>query len=119
MTADDEIRRLALDGHTVKEIMAATGLTRRSVQRRISESDLPPAAERKLTARIAKRGAAVIRTYVAERCGFKLGSMGGVLQGLTVEQIDWLGKTVPEGATLAEFCAAVLRDLHADEVKAA
>jgi transposase len=110
---------LAAQGMTIAEIAERMGSSYRVAQRRVRElvlaGTVPPASERRVASRTAKRGPVVMVTYMAHRHGLKMGWVSDILTALSPEQIDWLGKTVPEGLTLAEFCAAVLRDLHDEE----
>ncbi len=113
------IEELARQGLTIREIAEHVGMNRHTVGGHISkmvlDGTLPPASDRKFASRTTKRGPGVIVNHMAQRYGLKVGNLGQILTALTTDQIEWLGRTVPEGLTLAQFCAAVLRDLHDEE----
>lgn len=116
------LRALAMDGLTLRQIADLSCMSISMVNTRLSKmiaaGELPGAVERKALARVTQRGLPMEARRIAIRAGMKLGNTGDIIASLTLEQMEWLAGEIPNGSTLAEFCAALLRDLHAEEAEA-
>lgn len=113
------IIELANQGLTARQIADAMGMslwkTHRALHDLVSEGKLKHHTERKIASRVQRQGNAPMLNFIRDRHGLHVGNASDIVMSLTPEQLMWLGKTVPEGVTVAEFCCAVLRDLYDEE----
>ena len=114
-TANKRIIELANQGLTTQQIADEVGIKRGAVGSRMSRL----IAQGKLQRQPVRSGnieTAKGRYWVMrQRHKKRLGNMGQVLVGLTLDEVDWVFKTTPSGMTAAEWCAALLKDVIAEE----
>ena len=114
-SANKRIVQLANQGLTTQQIADEVGIKRGAVGSRMSRL----IAQGKLQRQPVRSGnieTAKGRYWVMrQRHKKRLGNMGQVLVGLTLDEVDWVFKTTPSGMTAAEWCAALLKDVIAEE----
>ena len=114
-SANKRIVELANQGLTTQQIADEVGIKRGAVGSRMSRL----IAQGKLQRQPVRSGnieTAKGRYWVMrQRHKKRLGNMGQVLVGLTLDEVDWVFKTTPSGMTAAEWCAALLKDVIAEE----
>jgi len=114
-TANKRIIELANQGLTTQQIADEVGIKRGAVGSRMSRL----IAQGKLQRQPVRSGnieTAKGRYWVMrQRHKKRLGNMGQVLLGLTLDEVDWIFKHTPAGMTAAEWCAALLKDVIAEE----
>ena len=58
------------------------------------------------------------RAYIlSKRYKTLMGSMSELMINLTIEEAELLFKTTPEGITVAEWCAVLMRDVIAEGIE--
>ena len=114
-SANKRIVQLANQGLTTQQIADEVGIKRGAVGSRMSRL----IAQGKLQRQPVRSGnieTSKGRYWVMrQRYKKRLGNMGQVLVGLTLDEVDWVFKTTPSGMTAAEWCAALLKDVIAEE----
>jgi orotate phosphoribosyltransferase-like protein len=116
-TLNKRIIELANQGMTTQQIADEVGIKRGAVGSRMSRL----MAQGKLQRHPVRSGNIDTSKgrywFMRQRHKKRLGNMGQVLLGLTLDEVDWVFKNTPAGMTAAEWCAALLKDVIADEVE--
>jgi DNA-binding CsgD family transcriptional regulator len=114
-TVNERIIELANQGLTTQQIADEIGMKRGAVGGRMSRLMARGGLERQLV-RSGNIKTAKGRYWVMrERHKKNLGNMGQILVGLTFDEVDWIFSNTPEEMTAAEWCAALLKDVIAEE----
>jgi hypothetical protein len=108
------ITEMASQGMGSREIGDELGYHARMIAARVTRlrkaKDIPPA--------IDCRKGRDMRTILRNLCqnyGKNLGRLTQVMERLTEEQIIWVFRETPEGSTVAELIAALIRDAYDEE----
>jgi len=110
-TVNKQIIKLANDGLSIAEIAEIVGLNPPAVASRMTpmlrDGRLKPHSER-TGRRDTKEGR---YRLLRKKYGRNTGGIMDILTGIPFEQSEWIYETVPEGFTVAEWIAVLLRDL--------
>lgn len=105
---------LANEGLTTQQIADKVGINRGAVGSRMSRM----IGEGRLERQAVRNGSINnmnTRAYILSKRYKKLmGSMSELMINLTIEEASLLFKTTPEGITVAEWCAVLMRDTIAE-----
>ena len=110
-TVNRQIIALANAGLSIREVAERVGMNPPAVASRMTtlmrDGKLKAHSER-TGSRDTKAGRYHI---LRRRYGRNTGSITTILAGITFEQAEWLYETTPDGMSVAEWVAALLRDL--------
>lgn len=112
---NERIRILALDGLSIRAIATELGRSRSMVSSRISvmrkKGRVPSAV-------ICKEGKTKRSRLVAYsiKFGRRLGTMSAAMDCMSREQVQWLFRKTPEGMSVAQYVAAIVKDVYQEDV---
>lgn len=108
---------LANEGLTTQQIADKVGIKRGAVGSRMSRMIGEGRLERQ-SVRNGNINNMNARAYIlSKRYKTLMGSMSELMINLTIEEAELLFKTTPEGITVAEWCAVLMRDVIAEGIE--
>ena len=114
-TVNKQIIALANAGMSIKQIADGVSMTKPAVASRMTIL----MRDGKLKRRSERTGSIDTQNgryhILNKRYSRRVGSMGEMLTKLTIEEASWLYQTTPEGMTVSEWVAVLLRDVVAEE----
>ena len=114
-TANKRIIQLANQGLTTQQIADEVGINVGAVGSRMSRLMRDGKLERQPVRNGSIHTAKGRYWLMRQRHKKRLGNMGQILAGLTFDEVDWIFQHTPTGLTAAEWCAALLKDVIAEE----
>ena len=115
---NNEIIKLANGGMTTQQIADAVGLTRGAAGNRMSRL-ISDGQLKRLSERTGSVDTATGRYHILRgRYKRQSGGIMDLLMQLPMEQAEWLCQTAPDGMSVAEWIAVLLRDVIAEEMGA-
>ena len=113
----EQVRVLAEQGMRITRIAKELGVPLTTAQSRVKQlvlsGRMAPMVEHRKKLPRSKR---VMVAEFRDRYGINLGSASDLTQLLTKAEMEWLYTCTPKGATVIEFVASIIKDVHAEEV---